>query len=220
MDPLEAYVVSMFQVRDVRGGLGRRDAFHYLFSYLYQYYPGLTYRLLDIVAEYGTWGDLFKLCYISPQIMQRVAEIVEVQLIADEEAVLEGRTPSLMAKWAPRENKAHGWIAKNLAAYISRASPPTTYQNVCYRRRMAALNRALATVEVLECARRWAEVEPKAVPSRARQIKGDAYMRHECKERFAAFYATQTTRLWALDPHRYTPVLDILQQYRELPNLC
>jgi hypothetical protein len=213
MDPLEAYAVYMFQVRDVRGGGGQRDTFYYLFSTLYQMYPGLAYRFLDIVPEYGTWGDLFKLCYISPYIMCRVAELVEAQLLQDEEAVSEGRTPSLMAKWAPRENKKHGWIAANLAAYISRGCPPTTHQNACYRRRMAALNRALGTVEVLECERRWGEVEPKSVPSRARHIKRDAYMRHECGEKFVEFFQGQTTRTWAPDPHRYTPVVDILHQF-------
>jgi len=213
MDPLEAYVVSMFQVRDVRGGEGRRDVFEYLFYQLYQYYPGLAYRLLDVVPEYGTWGDLFKLCYISPQIMGRVAELVEAQLITDEAAVYEGVTPSLMAKWAPRENKAHGWIAKNLAAYISRNVSPTTHNNASYRRRMAALNRALGTVEVLECERKWAEVKPEAVPSKARHIKRDAYMRHECGEKFAEFFREYTTRTWTPDPYRYAPVVDILLQF-------
>ena len=214
MDPLEVYVVRMFQTRDVRGGLGDRDSFYSLFHYLYQVYPGLAYRYLDIIPEYGTWKDVFMLSYISPMIMQRVAELVEAQLLEDEAAVLEGRTPSLMAKWAPRENKAHGWIAKNLAAYLSRAAPPTTHQNVSYRRRMASLNRALGTVEVLECERRWMDVEPKAVPSKARRIKGRAYMRHECREKFIAAQG-QATRTWASDPHRYTAVLDVLQQYYE-----
>ena len=217
MDPLEAYVVTMFHARDVRGGLGCRDIFQAYFYYLYQFYPELAYRFLDIVPEYGTWGDLFKLCYISPHIMWRVAELVDAQLCADEEAVLEGRTPSLMAKWAPRENKKHGWIAKNFAIYISRNHHPSTHRNTCYRRRMAALNRALGTVEVLECERRWAEVEPKAVPSRARHIKRAAYMRHECGEKFTEFFQEQTTRAWAVDPCRYVPVMDILQQYREMP---
>jgi len=220
MDPLEAYVVKMFQLRDVRGGLGRRDIFHGLFCYLYQFYPELAYRFLDIVPEYGTWGDLFNLCYISPHIMWRVAEIVDAQLHVDEEAVLEGRTPSLMGKWAPRENKKHGWIAKNLAAYISRNHPPSTHQNMCYRRRMAALNRVLGTVEVLECERRWSEVEPTAVPSKARHIKRNAYMRHECGEKFTEFFQEHTTRTWVSDPCRYVPVVDILQQYREMSNMA
>jgi hypothetical protein len=213
MYPLEAYVLMMFQNRDVRGGLGRRDVFYQQFYSLYQFYPGLAYIFLDIVPEYGTWGDVFRLCYISPYIMWRVSELVEAQLIADEEAVLEGRTPSLMAKWAPRENKAHGWIAKNLASYILRNQSPTTHQNASYRRRMAALNRALGTVEILECGRRWSEVEPKAVPSKARHIKRAAYMRHECGEKFTTFFQNQTTRSWVPDPHRYAPVLDILQQF-------
>lgn len=213
MEPLEVYVLTMFQARDVRGGLGRRDVFYQMFYSLYQLHPDLSYRYLDIVPEYGTWGDLFKLCYISPHIMSRVLELVEAQLLADEEAVSEGRTPSLMAKWAPRENKAHGWIAKNLAAYLSRGSSQTTHHNACYRRRMAALNRALGTVEVLECGRRWSEIEPKAVPSKARHIKRLAYMRHHCSEKFTQFFQEQATRPWTPDPHRYTAVLDILQQY-------
>jgi hypothetical protein len=204
----------MFQARDVRGGAGNKDIFFHMYYFLCQLYPLLAYSLLRVVPEYGTWGDVFKIATMSPLMMAGVMELFEKQLLEDEQAVTEGRTPSLMAKWAPRENKSGAWVAKQLIAYIGRGSPPTTHLNAMYRRRLAALNHALGTVEVLECAGRWAELQPTAVPSRARRIKSAAYLRHECGDRFAAFYDAQATRTWAQDPHRYTPILDILEQNR------
>jgi hypothetical protein len=149
--------------------------------------PSFAEALLSLVPQYGSWDDMFTLAGIIPNAKPMILQTAKKQLEADEAAVKAGgptASISLLGKWAPREGKAGDALARDFARVLFGANPPGKDKAspkhsaimAAYRKRLAALNRHLKTVEVLECADRWDEIEPKRVPARARELKKKAYL--------------------------------------------
>ena len=61
---------------------------------------------------------------------------------------------SMAAKWAPREKSRFGWIFYHMIGGTRERD---------FRRMLSALNRELDTVQIKQCAGRWAEIEPDSV---------------------------------------------------------
>jgi hypothetical protein len=195
-------VVMAFQARDVRGGKGERKLFRDLLWALHAEKPELAVALLDLVPEYGSWDDVFTLGVEAQREGKRdlVAAILTLavkQLLADEETVRKNNAEcvgggkkasiSLLAKWAPREGKQFGELAKTLATTLAgtRATAERLKHSQVmadYRKRLSKLNRFLGTVEIKECANDWEEIDPKAVPARAREIKKAAYLNEKVRK--------------------------------------
>ena len=168
-------VLLAFQNRDIRGGKGERAIFHTLFQNLAKHHPTLADRLVDLVPEYGSWKDVFTLFSGCAALQPAIYKVFVEQLKRDEV----GPQVSLLAKWAPREGNAQDRIAKALANHLWQAEPPGRKAKgalASYRKRLAALNATIKTVETYECANRWDEIDPKRVPARAREIKMAAYL--------------------------------------------
>lgn len=215
---IEDLLVLAFQTRDIRGGKGERDASAHMFDALLNniHTCDLTLDLLDLVPEYGCWRDL--LMNKSYHSIRRILAIVEKQFAADEAALAAGKPVSLLAKWMPRE----GQVGAELLA--SRLLKPTTSESIprnsrmrLYRKRVAALNRAINTVEIKMCARQWDAIEPAKVPGRAMKKYTKAFLnelgttrkgqkvasgalRHPsdqvrmlCREHFQAYFAKAAT---------------------------
>lgn len=175
-------VILSFQVRDIRGGRGERQLFYTMLSNLYLKYPSLVMELIKLVPDYGSWMDVFKLMsYISnPTHRAQVKEIVRKQLLEDEVAVVTGSKPSLLGKWLPREGNKYSALAKELAQYFWEHDERSFRKSInvmgSYRKRCTALNKALETVEVLECSNQWDKINPRNVPAGAMQTKMAAYL--------------------------------------------
>lgn len=209
----EDVVVMAFQARDIRGGKGERHIFRHMMSELLTSHPDLVPTLLDLIPEYGYWKDFFHIVLQDPRLFQPAFAICKKQLLADELALKEGRAVSLFARWMPKEGKKYGIFPKNFANFIyGGMEPPLTYSQgmAALRRRIVALNAATKTVETLECANRWDEIDPKMVPAIARkkaraafmnevikkkEERGPAKLRHPddpkrmaCREHFQAFF--------------------------------
>lgn len=209
-------VVMAFQARDIRGGKGERQLFYDMMQAVHEAKPGLAASLLSLVPEYGSWGDMFTLAEKVEGLRPAVLKEAKTQLEADE-ALLQnslGASISLLAKWAPREGKAGSALARefaNLLCTDAKGAKKHSGTMASYRKRLAALNRHLKTVETYECAGRWDEIEPARVPARAREIKKAAYLneklhggrrgtdpelrkphdakRMDCREHFQEFFA-------------------------------
>lgn len=181
---LEDIFVLAFQTRDIRGGKGERDASKHIFDYLLKHHQSrsLALHLLDLVPEYGCWQDLFKL---DPENLRRVKEIVKEQFEKDEAAIAAYNTPqssevegfagaepdikkkpsvSLLAKWLPREGQSN--VIEMACALVPGSMLHGTRMKL-YRKRVAAVNKFLQTVEVQMCAKTWADIVPGSVPGRA-----------------------------------------------------
>ncbi len=179
-------VTMAFQARDVRGGKGERALFHTMMRVIHAHSPSLVEAVLSLVPTYGSWDDIFTLAGQIPELKGAALKEAAVQLRADEVKMGLGgdASISLLGKWAPREGKAGGAMASDFARVLFEANPPGkgavalkhSAIMAAYRKRLAALNAHLKTVEVLECADRWDEIEPKRVPARARELKKKAYL--------------------------------------------
>ena len=177
----DAFVLA-FQTRDVRGGKGERELFFYLFTVLLENYHKLAIPLLDFVPEYGCWRDIFKLLEMSrtpggpPGLQVALVDLVKIQLMKDQKALAEGKSVSLMAKWAPRESGADQELARFLAKELYPAVPSVSQRMAMYRKAISALNKAADTVEVKMCAGQWDTIEPAKVPGLALAKHMKAYL--------------------------------------------
>lgn len=211
---LEDLIVLTFQTRDVRGGKGERDLFYHLYTALQSNTASQqpTQATLSLVPEYGYWADLFT----EGMPVDKVARIAKAQLEQDEAALKahasasEG-TPapslSLLAKWLPREhsNKAS---EQAKARYLAHAfAPGDKKAHEHYRKRVAAVNKALQTMEITMCGKNFSALEPAKVPGRAlkqytkallnqpvkgvhgRKVPSVDPDRVQCAERFTAHFS-------------------------------
>lgn len=225
-----------FQTRDVRGGRGERRLFYLMFKAIAAYNLELAQDLIPLIPEYGSWDDMFTLATELPPILKlKIFRVAAAQLEEDEKALATGEPISLLGKWAPREGKA---IASDFARHLSgNINPLVKHSQVMasYRRRLVRLNAALKTVETLECANKWDQIEPGRVPVVARRIKMAAYLnevphmrnvlrdpenekRMVCRENFSRFLKTedQCSVLGAqVDDARYDPVRHVVDKWLE-----
>ena len=81
---------------------------------------------------------------------------------------------SLAAKWAPREKSKYGWIFSRMIGGIRARD---------FRRMLSALNRELDTVQIKQCAGRWAEIEPDSVSITTMLKQRRAFLRGGCEDR-------------------------------------
>jgi hypothetical protein len=161
---LEDIVVLMFKTRDIYGQ-GERLLFRHMFDCLYSSQPSLLYYMMELIPRYGYWKDFFFLALKYRTLLQPAMAIAYKQLLDDEKALHQGNPLSLFAKWIPKEGKASGRFAKEFANYIYTNTDMSFSQKMAaLRRRIVKLNAALKTVETLECANRWDEIEPSDVP--------------------------------------------------------
>ena len=211
-------ITMAFHARDVRGGKGERRIFYDMLSAVHEVKPSLAEAVLNLVPEYGSWDDMFTLAKEIPGLKEAALSEAGMQLAVDEIKLDLGpeASISLLAKWAPREGKAGDALARDFAHHLfSPASPGKggvkhSAIMTAYRKRLARLNAHLKTVETLECAGRWDEIEPQRVPARARELKKAAYLnepvrrpkgleptlrhpsdekRMACREHFQQFFA-------------------------------
>ena len=227
-------IVQAFNLRDVRGGRGLRKPFYIIMGTLYEVYPDLTISLLELVPHYGSWMDLFNL--ISYDIPPRyIFKIAAKQLEEDEKRLPYGGPVSFLAKWAPREGKRFKAVAKAFAYYL--AGPQATEAMhsqimASYRKRMSRLNLAMRTVETLECADRWDEINPARVHMGSMRVKMAAYMNEKrgdptttrkpgdekriaCRENFQKFLETTSRPIFAEDSDRYKEVQAKVKEWIE-----
>jgi hypothetical protein len=225
-EDLENLVVLAFQTRDIRGGKGERDVSRYMFECLLEcaVTKDMASSLLDLISEYGCWQDLFKLSQKMPSILPAVKAIV-AQQFAKDEAVIKSyevstdeaeKKPSvsLLAKWLPREGQS-GVIEMATTLVPGKMFHGTRMK--LYRKRVAAVNKFLQTVEVLMCSNQWDKIEPTCVPGRAaknyvkaflneyvspmkKKKKAAAKLRHpddalrmECRKNFQIYNAKTVT---------------------------
>jgi hypothetical protein len=225
--PTEDEVVRAFQGRDVRSN-GKRDPFYAFMAANSDIAP----YLLPLVPEYGSWDDMFTLASQQPYLKRAVFTLAAIQIVADEKN-LGTRPLSQIGKWAPREGKAFGHLAKEFARYLVGPVPPNVNHSqimASYRKRMSRLNAALKTVEVYECAGRWDEIDPSSVPVSAFNIKLAAYLnedynlelrepenvkRMKCRENFLNFLHEDKPAPKTTPADRYEAVRTVYREWEQ-----
>lgn len=230
---LEDAFVLLFQTRDIRGGKGERKLFELLWAALANHRYDVLSFLFDLVPEYGCWQDLLPLA--TGPAKAKIYDLMLKQLQLDEQALASyaaataaatekdaqfpalGGSPtpappkpklSLLAKWLPREHSNRQEDRVHASALAKQANPTSHTPQAAYRKRVAAVNKALETLEITLCGGQWATIDPSKVPGRAlkqyrgaflnKVPRGRAHGRKEpstdpdriaCAERFAAHNA-------------------------------
>ena len=177
------------QTRDIIDGKGEYTLAYMMIYQWYNFFPGLaTFALkLFVLSEesnahpYGSWKDMKYFCYycklrasssknaINHPLVSYVISIINEQLRQDTLA----DTPSLLAKWIPREkSKKCGWLFKELAVnyyyhYIQSVKEETKINAAVlkcfteYRKLCSTLNAKLDTVQIKQCSNNWSHIVPE-----------------------------------------------------------
>jgi hypothetical protein len=98
---------------------------------------------------------------------------------------------SFAAKWAPREKSRCGWMFERMVAQWSLLFGGNVNHRA-YRKMISMLNRELETVQVKQCAKRWADIEPDTVSVVTLLRQKRAFTNPECSEKFEEFYKNAT----------------------------
>ncbi len=179
--------VQAFQLRDIREGGGERELFYHVFLSLIRLDTTITdvtlRRLLSLVPVYGCWRDLWVLyrkaseSVVTYRLRPLISQLAYDQLLDDERRMAADQDISLLAKWLPRESSN---TFQGLAVEFARQ---WGWPRSSYRRRVAALNRYLATVEIDMCGRTWRNIRPDAVPRKNLRIHTKAFQNETYKVR-------------------------------------
>lgn len=177
-------MVLAFQTRHCRGGKGERDLFYWMIIHLHAKYPETTNELLQLIPHYGSYKDWFQIAALADaEIKDAILTLAADQLRKDQLVLASsdeknGGSPSLLAKWTPREKGAHRQQASALADKLFPNSKTSWSQ---YRRLVSSLNKALHTIEVKMCANEWDTIAFGSVPSLAMMKYRKAFLNEKVK---------------------------------------
>ena len=208
----EDVIVMAFHIRDIRQGKGERDFFQDMMKVILSENPSLAPRLIPLIPSYGRWDDVWKLYGVSEDVNLVIDDVVLQQFNLDQES----ESPSLLAKWLPREGKP---MAKHFADLLfPLVSSKSGRRMRTYRKTLACLNRILGTLEIKMCGGEWADILPESVPGQLLRRNRSAFMnlkgkhsnedRVTCADNFRAYYDTLTRQKTAKDKHVIEEELD------------
>lgn len=169
----------MFFVRDCRGGQGEKHVFNACFGWLIKNHPEAAISLLSLIPEYGSWKSFFDLTpyflSASEDVKKAANEFFMDQWDHDIDAMEEGKSISLMGKWAPSCN-ASSHQTKQYGQYWRKVLGITERE---YRKTLASLRDYIKVLETKMSANKWSEIDYNAVPSRAGVIYRNSFLKHD-----------------------------------------
>jgi len=171
-------VKFLFFAGDVRQGAGERKVFRACLHWLAKVRPDWTKALLPLVAEYNRWDSLLAVLWDTP-VSDAAIALLHKQLLADQQAMREGKPVSLCAKWLPSINTSSRRVRRT-ARLLAKAWGMSERQ---YRKALAALRDYLNVTEVRTSANQWSSIDYAAVPSQANIRYRNAFLRHDEERR-------------------------------------
>lgn len=176
------YMSIMFRMightRDIVDGKGEYDLSYMLLGVWSKHHPQLANFALKLFVipftkdfhPYGSWKDIKHLYKQkkSVSLIQYGCELLINQL--REDAVSD--TPSLAAKWVPREKSKYGDLFTELSLDYFRnyTESATTFESknrafikarMDFRKLISSLNKKLDTVQIKQCGLHWADIVPE-----------------------------------------------------------
>ena len=175
---LEYAIKWLFFMRDVRGGMGERDAFQKLYMLYAVCYPNEAKATLKLVAEFGRWKDVIDIINMDVADNLGGMELVKDTFYDDIQNCMVGKSISLLAKWMPSIN-ASGKARQQAKRFIKHFG--LTCQT--YRKMLSKLRAYLDVTEVKTCGNRWGEIDYNKVSSNANARYTNAFKKHD-EERY------------------------------------
>ncbi|MBQ4430826.1 MAG: DUF2828 family protein, partial [Synergistaceae bacterium] len=126
-----------FYARDIRGGLGERETFRTILSWLAIHSPATVAKNIALIPEYGRWDDFIALIGTPCESMAEC--LIRDQLRKDKES----DSPSLLAKWLPSVNAS----SKITRARACRLAGRLHMSLKDYRQTLSALREKLRIIE-------------------------------------------------------------------------
>lgn len=170
-DALKALKV-LFYFRDVRGGQGERRTFRTCLKWLANNHRKVVEANLENVPFYGRWDDLYAL--EGTPLESAALEQIRRQLLTDEEAMSEGQSVSLLAKWLKSENTS----SKESVRLARKTREALGWSPRKYRKTLSALRAYIDVVEVKMCAKEFDSIDFQKVPSKALMTYKGAFKKH------------------------------------------
>lgn len=170
----------MFYTRDIRGGLGERDAFRVMLREMAITNPVVVCHNIDRVPFYGRWDDLFVL--VGTRAEKEMWNLLGSQLLADMKEFRSNKSISLLAKWLPSINAS----SKETVTLALKCAEAFGLSNKEYRKILSALRAHLKVLETSMSKKNWDEITYNQVPSRAMNIYRKAFYRND-GDRFAKY---------------------------------
>ncbi len=221
----------MFYIRDIRGGLGERDAFRAMLNDLAINHTDVVLKNIDNIPFYGRWDDMIIALMDTPA-ENAMVRAVKKQLSADYSKVVHDRVGkkdnhvvSLLAKWMPSINTSSPITVKLAKKLCNRLN-----MTECgYRKTLATIRRYLNVVEVNMSSDNYADINYEQVPSKAMNLYRNAFARND-EYRFSQYMNkvnSGTAEIKAGTLYPYDIVEKILDgvsdkvleaQWRALPN--
>lgn len=164
-------IKALFYLRDVRGGQGERDVFAECMQELSKKDMPVFKALLLFVAEYGSWKDFIRLAELD---FEHATHMIGTQLKADSEALEQGSSISLLAKWLPSV-KTSSKQSRVLAAKFASTLKLKPRE---YRKLVAKLRAHIKLLEHDMSANRWEDIDFSKLPSQAFRKHTKAFQRH------------------------------------------
>lgn len=164
----------LFYIRDIRGGQGMRRVFRTIITYLANLEPENVIKNLDNILFYGRGDDLLCLLDTNPKVKFAVIEFIRETLKEDLQAVQEGGSCSLLAKWLPSENSTSE-VTKRYARIITKGLGIKPKQ---YRKLLSTLRKEIGIVENYMSNNEWDKIKFDKLPAKASMIYSDAFKRH------------------------------------------
>ena len=183
-DEYIGYMSLMFKLightRDIIDGKGEYTLAYMQLAVWYYHYPNLAIYAFECFVlradkehPYGSWKDVkYMIKYMEQnttgqRIVTWAISLLNNQIRED----INSLTPSLAAKWAPREKSSHSTLFTKLALdyfsdYLSSAKTEEAHQKAVkkakmdYRKLISSLNTKLDTVQIYQCANTWSEIVP------------------------------------------------------------
>ena len=164
----------LFYLRDIRGvGMGERRIFRVCLKWLISNQFDYTYRIIDLVPEYGRYDDL--MCLLDTKAKGIVISIIREQLMKDIDGMQNGKPISLLAKWLPSCNTSSA-NTRQKAKIVYEA---LDIREKDYRKILSRLRAYLNVVEVKMADNAWSDIDYSKLPSRANLIYGNAFLRND-----------------------------------------
>ena len=170
---------TLFYARDIREGLGERDLFRNVLSWLAVKRPHSVMKNLPFIAEYGRWDDILSL--LGTPCEAAAVQAIRDQLQQDLASLEKDESISLLAKWLPSVNPSSE-EKKNRARLLCRRLKTTEKE---YRRTLSRLRARLDVLEKRLCEKDYTFDYSKQ-PSGAMHKYRQAFLRND-KERYKAF---------------------------------
>lgn len=163
----------MYMFRDIRGGQGQRRPFRIQLEWLARNYPEQTKKLLDIVAEYGRWDDLYSV--VGTPCESYAFSLMKDQSRRDLDGITSNQPISILGKWLKRINTS----SKESVRLGTLTRKAFGLSSKDYRKLCSHLNRYLEVAENRMSAKQWDTITYSKLPSQCLLKHRKAFARND-----------------------------------------